>query len=330
MSHLELARQVITEEGQALSKLAAELDEKFDQAVTALAGAKQVICSGLGKSGNIAQKMAATFTSTGTPAVYMHPVEALHGDLGIVSSEHALIALSRSGNTEEMVRFVNHFRRLGGSVVVVQQSLASRLSEIASCVLRLPEVPEAGPINLAPTTSCVLMLAVGDALAMALLSARGFTANDFARYHPEGSLGRRLLLRASDLMHAGEALPLVNAEANFHELLLAMTEKQLGLAVVVEPAGRLLGTVTDGDLRRLLQRAEDGLHDLTARDVHQRTRRAPTAPQVRASTITSETPAVECLQLMRESRISALVVVDAAGLPVGILRLMDLIEAGLG
>lgn len=330
MSQRELARQVITDEGVALQQLAASLDISFDQAVQALAGAKQVICSGIGKSGNIAQKMAATFTSTGTPAVYMHPVEALHGDLGIVSDEHALIALSRSGNTEEVVRFVNHFRRLGGSVIVINQAEESRLSELANVAIRLPEAPEAGPYNLAPTTSCVMMLALGDALAMALLDARGFTADDFARYHPEGSLGRRLLLRASDLMHAGDDLPVITASASFHELLLEMTEKQLGLAVVTAEDGSLVGTVTDGDLRRLLQRAEDGIHDLSANDVHQRTRRSEAAPAVQASTVTADTPAVECLQLMRESRISALIVVESAGSPVGILRLMDLIEAGLG
>jgi arabinose-5-phosphate isomerase len=330
MSHQDLARRVIGDEARALEQLATQLDTSFDQAVQTLLNAKQVVVSGLGKSGNIAQKMAATFTSTGTPAVYMHPVEALHGDLGIVSSEHALIAMSRSGNTEEVVRFVNHFRRLGGSVVVMTQVKESRLNELATCALTLPEVPEACPFNLAPTTSCVLMLAMGDALAMALLDARGFTADDFARYHPEGSLGRRLLLRAADLMHAGAGLPAVTADAHFHELLLAMTEKQLGLAIVTESDGRLLGTVTDGDLRRLLQRAEDGLQKLTARDVHQRTRRSSAAPQVHASTVTPDIPAVECMQIMRESRITALVVVDEADLPIGILRLMDLIEAGLG
>ena len=195
-AHRDIGRKVVAEEADALARLSESLGDEFDAAVETIRGAQQIVVSGLGKSGNIAQKIAATLTSTGTPAVYMHPVEALHGDLGIVTDKHCLIALSRSGNTDEMLRFVAHFHRLGGPVIGVTQQTGARLSEYAQQVLVLPDCPEAGPLALAPTTSCVLMLALGDALAMALLHARGFRAEDFAQYHPEGSLGRRLLLRA--------------------------------------------------------------------------------------------------------------------------------------
>ncbi|MEW6251377.1 MAG: SIS domain-containing protein, partial [Planctomycetota bacterium] len=208
---LDIARQVLAEEAAALHQMIECFGHGFDDLLETLAAAQQLIVSGLGKSGNIAQKIAASFTSTGTPALFMHPVEALHGDLGHVTDRHCLIALSRSGNTDEMVRFVAHFRRLGGPVIGITQQPGARLAEFCRHVLLLPDLPEAGPLRLAPTTSCVMMLAAGDALAMALLHKRGFRPEDFAQYHPEGALGRRLLLRAADLMHAGEKLPVVPA-----------------------------------------------------------------------------------------------------------------------
>jgi len=327
---LEVARAVTGDEAAALSKLSAGLGAAFVDAVDTLLGASQVIVSGIGKSGNIGGKIAASLTSTGTPAVFLHPVEALHGDLGIVTSRHCLIALSRSGNTEEMLRFVAHFRRLGGPVISMTQKRESRLAELSQHALILPDEPEAGPLNLAPTTSCIMMLAMGDALAMALLSARGFASEDFAQYHPEGSLGRRLLLRAEDLMHAAEALPRVEAGATFEHLLVEMTRKGLGLAVVVDSDGGFVGTFTDGDLRRVFQRV-DNPRSLDAMQAFQRSRRAPNAaPAVSVSTIEPSRLAVDCLQIMREEQITCLVVLDAQRRPVGVVRLMDLIQAGLG
>ncbi len=326
----EIAQRVIADEAAALRQLAETLDAGFDGILdTILASSAQVVVSGLGKSGHIAQKIAASLTSTGTPAVFMHPVEALHGDLGIVTGRHCLIALSRSGNTEEVLRFVSHFRRLGGPVIGFTQRRDSRLAELAQHVLLLPDVPEAGPHQLAPTTSCVLMLAAGDALAMALLHRRGFRPEDFARYHPEGTLGRRLLLRAEDLMHAGAELPRVPAEASFQQMLLEMTRKQLGVALIVDGDGRLVGVFTDGDLRRVFERVPDP-RELDARAAHARSRRAPDAPPVPVSMIPPHLPAVECLRIMQESQITSLVVADAAGRPIGLLRLMDLLKAGLG
>ena len=325
---LEIARQVIADEAEALRKLAGTLDGGFDAILETILSASQIIVSGLGKSGNIAQKIAASLTSTGTPAVYMHPVEALHGDLGIVSERHCLIALSCSGNTDEVVRFVAHFGRLGGPVIGITQNGQSRLAELSKHFILLPEVPEAGPLNLAPTTSCVMMLAAGDALAMALLHRRGFRREDFAQFHPEGTLGRRLLLTAADLMHSGGRLPLVRAEDSFGQLILEMTRKGLGLAIIVNQDGGLLGTFTDGDLRRVFERVAKP-RELDARTAHARSRRASGAPPVPVSTMRPTHLAVDCLRIMSESQITSLVVSDPEGKPVGVLRLMDLLKAGL-
>lgn len=325
---LHIGRQVVADEAHALRLLSEQLDDDFTRAVELiLASNAPVIVSGLGKSGVIAQKIAASLTSTGTPAVYMHPVEALHGDLGIVTERQCLVALSRSGSTDEILRFVQHFRRLGGPVIGVTQVRESRLAELSQCVLALPNLPEAGPLNLAPTTSCVTTLAVGDALTMALLHARGLTAEDFAQYHPEGSLGRRLLLRAEDLMRKGDDLPLVPGREAFEHLILEMTRKQLGVALIVDEQGGFVGTFTDGDLRRIFERVANP-RELSAAQAYQRSRRAPDEPPVRHSTITPKTLAVECLREMRESRITHLVVTEA-GRPIGLLRLMDLLAAGL-
>ena len=321
---------MIAEEAEALRQVAAGLGQTFAAVVETLGrSGTQVIVSGLGKSGNIAAKIAASLTSTGTPAVCMHPVEALHGDLGIVSQKHALIALSRSGNTDEITRFVVNFRRLGGPVIGITQGKGSKLAEVSDHLLLLPDLPESGPLGLAPTTSCAMMLAMGDALAMALLQARGFQPEDFAAYHPDGSLGRRLLLRASDLMRSGADLPLVTASRPLHDLLVEMTRKHLGLALIIEDSGELIGTFTDGDLRRLLERARDPLA-LDARQAFRQSRRAPDDPPVKASTVPADHLAVDCLRTMRDSRITSLVVVDAADKPVGVLRLIELIDAGLG
>lgn len=328
-SSVDIARRVVAEEAAALQQLAEGLGPGFGAILELiLRGCDQLVVSGLGKSGSIAQKIAGSLTSTGTPAVYMHPVEALHGDLGIVTSRHVLLALSRSGNTDEIVRFVSHFRRLGGPVVGVTQGRNSKLAELSDHLILLPDVPEAGPLNLAPTTSCALQLAAGDALAMALLHARGFKAEDFAQYHPEGPLGRRLLLRAADLMHQGAALPLVPTSETFQHLLLEMTRKQLGVALVVDGDRRLIGVFTDGDLRRLFERVAD-MRDLNAEQAWRRSRRDASAPPVPISTVSPDHLAVDCLRIMRESQITSLVVVDEQRRPVGLLRLLEVVNAGL-
>ena len=329
LAPLDVARQVIADEAEALRLFAGQIDGDFDGVLETLAKARQILVSGLGKSGNIAQKIAASLTSTGSKAVYIHPVEALHGDLGIVEPEDCLIVLSRSGNTDEILSLVGHFRRLGGPVIGITQQARSRLAEFARHMIVLPDVPEAGPLNLAPTTSCVLMLAAGDALAMALLHKRGFCKEDFAQYHPEGSLGRRLLLRAVDVMHGGDELPVVRSTDTFGQLILEITRKQLGVALIVNANGSLLGTFTDGDLRRIFERVENP-RALNAATAHAQSRRSPNAPPVPVSQVSTSMPAIECLRLMREAQITSLVVADDEGRPVGLLRLLDLLRAGLG
>jgi arabinose-5-phosphate isomerase len=328
LTPLDVARSVVAEEALALRRLSEQIDSSVENVLATLRASTQIIVTGLGKSGSIAQKIAGSLTSTGSPALYMHPVEALHGDLGIVTPQHCLIALSRSGNTDEILRFTSHFRRLGGPVVAITQGRESRLAELATHTILLPDLPEAGPLSLAPTTSCVMMLAVGDALAMALLHARGFRDEDFAQYHPEGALGRRLLLRAEDLMKQGDDLPLVRGEQMFRDLLLQMTRKQLGLAVIINADGRLLGTFTDGDLRRIFDRVPNP-QELDARTAYTRSRRSPDQPPVPISSVPPATPAVECLRIMRDAQITSLIVLDDDGRPIGVLRLLDLLRAGL-
>lgn len=323
------AKAFLQEQSDALAETVGLVGESFGRAIRVLLNCKdQVIVTGIGKSGLIARKAAATLTSTGTPAVFMHPVEGLHGDLGVVGRSSVLIALSRSGRTEELVRFVGHFRRLAGHVIAVCVPDPSPLSELADIVLHIPGRPEAGPLALAPTTSTLTSLALCDALAMALLEARGFTSEQFAQYHPDGSLGRRLLLRARDIMHGGAEMPQVPTTARFNDLLLEMTAKRLGMACVVEETGELLGVFTDGDLRRLLARC-DRPATLSTGEAWRQSRRAPDEPQVRCSTVESSMLAVECLRRMRESQITVLVVSDDGHHPIGVVRLQDLVRAGV-
>ncbi|HUW81253.1 MAG TPA: KpsF/GutQ family sugar-phosphate isomerase [Phycisphaerae bacterium] len=329
-SWLALARRVIGDEADGLQALRDALDERFDRVVEAILNLRgQLIVTGLGKSGLVARKIAATLTSTGTPAVTMHPVEGLHGDLGIVSHDDGLLVLSKSGNTEELARFVEHFRRRGGGVVIaVTEKAASKLAELAGVVVVIPTVPEACPLNLAPTTSTTMMLALGDALAMALLEARGFGAEHFAELHPAGSLGKRLLLRVKDLMHAEGDLPVVSEQASFRELLQQIDAKRLGMACVVDGAGRFVGTFTDGDLRRLTLRGIDpGKLDLP--ELLRKSRRDPGDLPVVRSTVGPETLVVECLDLMEKSKITQLVVLDDRHRPVGVIRQHDIVAAGM-
>ena len=327
---VELARSIIREQAGALMGLAELVGESFKAAVSLILETRDpVVVTGIGKSGLIARKAAATFSSTGTRAAFMHPVEGVHGDLGAVGADAVLLALSKSGHTEELVRFVGHFRRVGGEVIVICETGESPLAELADVVLPIPVRPEAGPLALAPTTSTLMMLSLCDALAMALLDARGFDEHQFACFHPDGSLGRRLLTRASDLMHSGDELPIARLSASFNELLLEMTSKHLGMACIVDEHGTLRGVFTDGDLRRLLMRC-DSPGRLTAAEAWRQSRRDPSDPPVKCSTILPATLAVDCLRFMRESAITVLVVAEDGAKPVGIVRLQDLVRAGLG
>lgn len=326
---VKLAQDMLREQADALLELGASLGPSLEKAVRLILATRDpVVLTGLGKSGLIARKIAATLASTGTPAMFMHPVEGVHGDLGAVGQNAVLVALSKSGHTEELVSFVGHFRRLGGSVIAVCESGNCPLSELADVHLSIPARPEAGPLALAPTTSTLLMLALGDALAMALLDARGFSAEEFAKFHPDGSLGRRLLLRVADLMHRGGEMPCVAGSVSFNDLLLEMTGKKLGMACIVDDRRHLVGVFTDGDLRRLLTRCETP-GKLTAIDAWRGSRRDPSEPPVRCSTIVAPTLAVDALRIMRESEITVLVVSEDGNVPIGIVRLQDLVRAGL-
>lgn len=327
---VDLARRLLQEQSQALTVLADALTTAFARAVEMIWESDQtMVVTGIGKSGLIARKAAATLASTGTPAIFMHPVEGLHGDLGAVSPGAVLLALSKSGETEELNKFVHHFKRIGGRVIAVCELPSSQLAQLADVHLALPALPEAGPLGLAPTTSTLMTLALCDAVAMVLLDMRRFREEDFANFHPDGSLGRRLLLRASDIMHSGGELPSVNVSAPFNELILEVTSRHLGMACIVDDREVLSGVFTDGDLRRLLTRCETPAR-LSAGEAWRLSRRDPDEPQVKCSTVSPETLAVECLRLMRESEITVLIVSDDGERPRGVVRLQDIVRAGLG
>ena len=255
-------RRVIEIETQGLTAIAARIDGAFSDACRLLLGGEgRVVCTGMGKSGHIARKIAATLASTGTPAFYMHPGEAGHGDLGMVTDADVVLALSNSGETDELLMLLPVLKRQGNAVIAMTGRPHSTLAREADVHLDVSIPAEACPLDLAPTTSTTAALALGDALAVALLEARGFTADDFARSHPAGALGRRLLLHITDVMHAGDDVPRVLASATLSEALVEMSRKRLGMTAVVDGDGKLLGLYTDGDLRRTL---DDAAIDLRA------------------------------------------------------------------
>jgi arabinose-5-phosphate isomerase len=309
---LALARRVLETEAAAILGLVSTLDHRFERVVEILLGCTgRVIVTGIGKSGIICRKIAATLASTGTPAFFLHPAEAVHGDLGVIHAQDVVIALSHSGETQEVLRVVESIKRIGATLIAFTGDPASTLGQTADVVLDTHVSEEACPLNLAPTASTTAALALGDALAMTLLVRRGFREEDFAYLHPRGSLGKGLM-RAHALMHAGDALPRVAPTAGVRDVLREMSDKRLGMTTVVDADGRLAGIITDGDLRRQLAAPEPML-DRTARDI------MTTAPV----TIGPLTLAVEALKLLEERRISSLVVVDG-GAVVGVLHLHDL------
>ncbi len=280
----------------------------------------RVVVSGMGKSGHIARKIAATLASTGTPALFVHPAEASHGDLGMIVAGDAVLLLSNSGETPELADLIAHCRRFALPLIAITTEPASTLAKQADTVLLLPKMPEACPMGLAPTTSTTMQLALGDALAVALLRRRGFTAADFRQFHPGGKLGARLK-RVAELMHTGEAVPLVSPETRMDDALLVMTEKRFGCVGVIDGAGRLIGIITDGDLRRAM-----GADLLT--------RRAGEIMTAQPRTIAPSALAAEALHQMsgRAPPITTLFVVDPEagdGRPLGILHIHDLLRAGV-
>jgi len=320
-SLVETARRVLRTEAEAILALAESLGPDFDRAVDLLEGCQgKVVLTGMGKSGIICRKIAATLASTGTPAFFLHPAEGVHGDLGILTRGDVVVAVSNSGETEELVEILPVIRRLRLGLVAVTGNPASTLARRSDVVLHVPVDREACPLNLAPMASTTATLALGDALAAALMERKGFSSEDFARFHPAGSLGRRLTLQVEDLMHEGDAVPRVGLDAPMGQVLLEMTSKRLGLTGVFDPDGLLCGVITDGDLRRGLERREDFLR-LSAREVM----------TVSPKAVARGTLAVDALRVMERHAITALFVVDAEGSRrvCGVVHIHDLVKAGL-
>ena len=311
-------RAVVEVQTQALKALQARMGPEFAAACRLLLDCRgRVVCTGMGKSGHIARKIAATLASTGTPAFFMHPGEASHGDLGMVTDADVVLALSNSGETDEILAIVPALRRQGNLLIAMTGRPASGLARLADLHLDASVPAEACPLGLAPTSSTTTALVLGDALAVALLEARGFTAEDFARSHPAGTLGRRLLLHIRDIMHAGSEVPTVSVEASGSEALVEMSRKRLGMTAVLDAEQRLVGVFTDGDLRRAL---DDAHVDLRTTPVERLMGHSP-------KTIGADALAVEAAHLMEENKINALVVVDGERRVIGALNIHDLLRA---
>jgi len=305
---IEFGRSVLHDEARALDALADSLGEPFDRAVgLILGGGGKLIVSGLGKSGHVGRKIAATFASTGTTATFLHLAEAIHGDLGMAAKGDVAILISQSGETAELDSVIDHFQRVGIPIVAITGNAGSMLAEAATAALVLPHWAEVGPEAVAPTTSTTMTLALGDALAMTVMRQKGFTRTDFGRLHPGGALGARLK-PVSRLMHKGDGLPLVGADTSMHDTVLEMSAKRLGVVGVTDAGGNLVGVITDGDLRRHIEQGLDH----------------PASVFMTASpkTIAPDSLVDEALTLFDENRITTLFVVDG-GKPVGVLHIHD-------
>ena len=321
MSNLEEARRVLRMEAEAILSLGETLDQRFDQAVDMILNLKgKLIVTGVGKSGHIGRKLASTFSSTGTPALFMHPTEGSHGDLGVIASGDLILAMSYGGSTPELTELLNFVARRDLPLIAMTGNADSPLALTAKVVLEVKVKEEACPLGLAPTTSSTATLALGDALAMAVLSRRGFKKEQFAEFHPGGSLGRRLLTRVRDVMHVGEALPLVAPDMEMTKVISLMTAKEVrGVAGVVDAQGQLVGVVTDGDIRRRLEKSNSAL-----------TERAQDLMSRNPKLIDADELAEKALFLMEQFKIQTLFAVDRNShvkKPVGILHLQDLLKA---
>lgn len=311
---VDRARRVLRIEAAAIADLTSRIDSEFEKAVDILYACRgRVVVTGLGKSGLIGRKIAATFSSTGTPSLFMHAAEALHGDLGVLAEGDAMVAISASGETDELLELLEAVKRLGIPLVTLTGCPNSTLAKESDVVLDITVKEEACPLKLAPTSSTTAALAMGDALAIVLAERRDFQEDDFAARHPAGRLGKKLR-RLESLMHAGERLPAVRPETNMPDVIYEMSRKGLGLAAVTDPDGRLLGIITDGDLRRVMQRRKETVLNLTAADC------MTTNPVTLARTEL----AASALRVMEERKITAVLVVDSAGKLEGVVHIHDL------
>lgn len=317
--NLKIAREVIKKEAEAVTGLLDHLDKNFGQAVQAILDTSgRVIVTGMGKSGLVGKKIAATFSSTGTPALFLHPAEAFHGDLGIVTDKDIVLAISKSGDTSELYHLIPAFKRLGVRIILLTGEVDSGLAERADFVIDCSVPAEACPNNLVPTASSTAAMVMGDALAVALLRHRGFSPEDFAKLHPGGALGMRLLTRVSDLMRTGDMIPTVGETTTVQDALIVMSRGRLGAAVIVGADGKLAGVFTDGDLRRLLEGSKDFFNCPIAQFMTKRPR-----------TIRPKAVLDEVLAMCEKFQITVLVAVDKKNRPVGIIHLHDVLKSKL-
>jgi len=315
---LESARKVLRIEGDSIEALGSRLGEEFAIAVDLLKTCSgRIVFAGMGKSGLVCRKIAATFASTGTPSLFLHPAEGGHGDLGMLAKGDVLVAVSNSGETQELIRLLPAVKRLGIPIISMTGGLSSTLAARADVVLDISVTEEACPLNLAPTASTTVTMALGDALAVALLEARGFTEDDFAFFHPIGALGRRLLT-VSEIMHTGDEIPRVDLGTTMRKALFEITSKQLGFTTVQDGEDRLLGIITDGDLRRFLEEGSDPL-SLTAGEVMTH------SPKI----LNADALAAKALQLMESNKITNLVIVDSEDRVAGVIHMHDILKAGI-
>ncbi len=315
----QLGKSVIATELQALQDLHERIDHHFSTACELALNCKgRVIVLGMGKSGHIARKIAATLASTGTPAFYIHPGEASHGDIGMVTDSDLALAISYSGETPEMIAILPALKQLNIPIIAITGQMQSTLARVATLTLDASVEQEACPLGLAPTSSTTAILALGDAIAITLLQARGFTADDFARFHPGGALGRRLLLHVDEIMHTKENMPLVKHNCMLDEALVEITKKSLGMTTIVDDCNQLLGVFTDGDLRRTLDKGHD-IHKTIIRDVMTEV----------GITIPPKCLAADALKMMHNRKITSLVVVDDTHMPLGVIHMHDLLRIGM-
>ena len=323
MNEIEIGKKVLDIEARAIDSLKSRLNHSFSDAISLLYNCKgRVVVTGMGKSGLIGKKISATFASTGTPSFFLHPADGIHGDIGMIMQNDVILAISNSGETDELIALLPVFKKMTMQIICMTGKTASTLSNNSDVVLDVSIKEEACPMNLVPTASTTVALAMGDALAVALLEKRGFRKEDFAFFHPGGALGRRLILHVEDIMHTGETVPVVYKGSYLKDVIYEMTSKKLGVTTVLDDNNRLLGIITDGDLRRLLEKEtgmENDIFKLTAGEI------AIKNPRV----IQKDALAVSAVQIMETYSITSLVIVNEDGTVAGILHLHDLLKKGI-
>jgi len=317
------AKKVLRIESEAVAALIDRIDERFEQAVQIILECEgRVVVTGMGKSGLIGKKIAATLASTGTPALFLHPAEGIHGDLGMVTRGDAVIALSNSGETEELSRMLPSLKRLDIKIISLTGNSDSTLAKNSDVVINVGVKEEACPLGLAPTASTTAQLAMGDALAVALLDKRGFKEEDFACFHPGGTLGKKLLLRVRDLMHVGDAVPVVSATTLIKDAIYEISSKKMGVTSVVNAEGKLIGVISDGDLRRWMEKTEKAGENLLAKKAEDIMTRNPKIAN-------KDSLAAEAVSIMEKNSITCLIVTDTSSKPEGVIHLHDLLKSGV-